>query len=111
MATGIFVDGLNNLRTLKLAHTAAVTAYEVLVVAGLVLVAVNAADADALNTYVYAGRVKLPKASAAYGAAVKVYWDDTAKNITTTSTANTEAGIMVEAAASADDAVIALRPN
>jgi predicted RecA/RadA family phage recombinase len=111
MAKATFIDGLANLRTLKLAHTAAVEAYDVIVSAGSVLVAVNDADANVENTYVYAGRVMFPKAAEAIAAAVKGYWDATAGNITATATANTAAGILLEAAASADNAVVALRPN
>lgn len=97
-----FVDSLANLRTLRLAHTAAVVAYQTIVSGGQVLVAVSAADADADNIYVFRGRVQFDKAAEALAAGAVVYWDDTAKNVTATATANTKAGIVLKAAASGD---------
>jgi predicted RecA/RadA family phage recombinase len=45
----------------------------------------------------------LPKATGqAWTEGAKLYWDDTAKKFTTTSTSNTLAGVAVAAAASAD---------
>jgi predicted RecA/RadA family phage recombinase len=45
----------------------------------------------------------LAKASGqAWTQGVKLYWDDTAKNFTTTSTSNTPAGVAAKAAQSAD---------
>ncbi|RCX32073.1 DUF2190 family protein [Thioalbus denitrificans] len=86
------------------AHTAATTAKGFYVVGGLVCMAMNAADADADNVFVYkADRVRVPKATGeAWTFGTKIYWDATAEKFTTTSTANTLAGIVAEAAASAD---------
>lgn len=48
------------------------------------------------------GKVKLPKAaSQAWAICVKVYWDDTAKNVTTTSSGNSLIGAAAEVATSA----------
>ena len=53
------------------------------------------------------GVFEMPKASAtAITAGAEVYWDDTNKNITTTSSGNTKAGFAVAAAASADATVL-----
>lgn len=50
---------------------------------------------------------ELPKVAAtAIGQGVTVYWDDTAKNITSTATANTLAGIAFAAAADADATIL-----
>ncbi len=107
-----FRDGLANLRTLKLAHNAAVSAYDVIVSGGHALVAVNDADADAENTYVYRGRVSFPKGSGAIAAGAVVYWDASPGVITTTSTDNTRAGICIEAALTADtEALVMLHEN
>lgn len=48
------------------------------------------------------GVFELPKASGAITAGALVYWDNTAKNVTTTSTSNTLIGAAVVAAASGD---------
>ncbi len=100
-------DGLSNARTMKLAHTAAVNAGDVIVSAGNVLVAVNDAEADEENIYVYRGRVEFPKATGAIAAGTKLYWDESESEMTSTSTDNTAAGIAIEAQASADETVLA----
>jgi predicted RecA/RadA family phage recombinase len=68
-------DGLGNARTLKYAHTSAVTKGEIIVVGGQVLVAISAALISALAIYVYRGRIQIPKTTGAIAAAAKVYWD------------------------------------
>ncbi|WP_020675553.1 DUF2190 family protein [Geopsychrobacter electrodiphilus] len=98
---------LSMLLTLILAHTAAVLDGEIIVSAGQVLVAGNAADANAETSYVFRGPVEFPKVAAqAQPAGTVVYWDATAGNITTTATANTRAGIVREAALAADTTVL-----
>jgi predicted RecA/RadA family phage recombinase len=48
------------------------------------------------------GVFDMSKATGAMAVGVKVYWDDTAKNVTTTSTSNTLIGVTTQAAASGD---------
>jgi len=48
------------------------------------------------------GVYTLPKASGAISVGAKVYWDNSAKNITTTTSGNTFAGYAVAAAQSGD---------
>lgn len=48
------------------------------------------------------GVFDLPKATGAISAGAKVYWDNTAFNLTTTATSNTLVGAAVQAAGSAD---------
>ncbi len=99
--------GLSTLRTLVLAHTAAVLDGEIIVSAGQVLVAGNAALADVAIAYAFRGPIEFPKVGAqAQPAGTVVYWDATAGNITTTSTANTRAGIVKKAALAADTTVL-----
>lgn len=83
MATAIPRDGLGNLRVLKLVHTAAVAVGDVIVSGGNVLIAVNAADADAENLYIYRGRAEFPKGAGAIAAVAQVYWDPSAGQVTT----------------------------
>lgn len=91
--------GVDQVRTLKLAHTAAVEAGDVIVSNGQVLVAVNAAEADAENIYVFRGPVEFPKDNTvAMAAGDVVYFDAVNNNIDKTNT-NTKAGIVTEAAA------------
>ena len=51
------------------------------------------------------GVVDLPKAAVAVTQGAKVYWDDTAKNVTTTSAGNTLIGCAIVAAAVGDGTV------
>lgn len=61
--------------------------------------------ANTLGAVVVDGLVEFPKATGAITAYAKVYWDNTAKNVTTTATNNTLAGYAVAAAASGDATV------
>lgn len=99
--------GLQALRTLMLAHTAAVLDGEIIVSAGNVLVACNPAASGVENAFAFRGPVELPKlVGQAQAAVVVVYWDAAAGKITTVSTANTRAGIVKKAALAADTTVL-----
>ncbi|MBF0401393.1 MAG: DUF2190 family protein [Magnetococcales bacterium] len=56
------------------------------------------------------GVVDLPKAAVSITQGAKVYWDDTAKNVTTTSAGNTLIGCAIVAAA-VGDAIVQIRLN
>lgn len=88
----------------KKAHTAATTAKTFLLLNSKVVLPLNTELANVDNVFVYrAPRVRVPKASGqAWVALGLIYWDDTAKNFTTTATANTLAGRIASDAASAD---------
>lgn len=107
MATGTLIDSTGNTRTLKLAHTAAVAQYEVIVSAGgLVLIALNAALISTDNIYAYMGKVTLPKAAPlAIAVGDIVYWDVADGNLNKSSSGNTMCGFCIAAAASADTTV------
>lgn len=95
------------------AHSAATTAKTTLLINSIPVIPLNTADADANNVFVYqATKVRVPKATGqAWTPLTKIYWDDTAKKFTTTSTSNTLAGVVAEDAASADtEGVIHLTP-
>ncbi|MBF0117165.1 MAG: DUF2190 family protein [Magnetococcales bacterium] len=67
----------------------------------------------AINTNVEVlteGVVDLPKAAVAVTQGAKVYWDNTAKNVTTTATNNTLIGCAIPAAA-VGDAIVRVRLN
>lgn len=107
MAKAIVRGGVNQVRTLKLAHTAAVEAGDIIVSNGQVLVAVNDADANASNSYVFRGPVEFPKSTAVAAAVGDVYYFDVADgNVNETATDNFKVGICVEAAAQAATAVL-----
>lgn len=74
------------------------TAYKI---GSLIVVAtVTAAEAAKFSAFVGPGVVEHAKVSAqAWTEGVKLYWDDTAKNFTTTSSGNTLAGVAAAAAA------------
>lgn len=107
MATGTLIDSIGNLRTLKLAHTAAVAQYQVIVSAGgLVLIAVNAALISTDNIYAYTGKVTLPKHSGlAIAVGDIVYWDTADDELNKSSSGNTMCGFCVAAAATTDATV------
>lgn len=110
MATEILSKFYNEI---KKAHTAATTAKVFLLLNGKVVMAMNTVAANAENVFVYrANKVRAPKVAAqAWVALGPIYWDDTAKNFTTTSTANTLAGRIAADALSADtEGVIDLDP-
>ena len=99
--------------TIKKAHTAPTTAKAFLLLNGKVVMPMNTAAANEENVFVYrANKVRAPKAAAqAWVALGPIYWDDTAKNFTTTATSNTLAGRIAADAASADtEGVIDLDP-
>lgn len=64
------------------------------------------ATMDVLSTvsasFAVKGVFDITKASGAITQGAKVYWDDTAKNLTTTSSSNTLVGTATQAAASGD---------
>jgi len=51
------------------------------------------------------GVIEMPKAAGAVTEGAKLYWDNTAKNVTTTATANTFIGYAAQAQASGDATV------
>src|SRR4030067_2093947 len=109
MATGTVRDSLQNVRTLKLAHSAAVTAGDVIVSNGQVLVAINTALINADNAYVFRGKTEFPKeANLAVNVGDVCYWVAASGNINKTSSGNTKAGICVEASAAADEVVLVM---
>jgi predicted RecA/RadA family phage recombinase len=106
MATGTLIDSAQNTRTLKLAHTAAVAQYEVIVSNNIVLIALNAALINTANIYAYTGKVTLPKAAPlVIGVGDIVYWDVADGNVNKSSSGNTMCGFCIAAAASADTTV------
>lgn len=98
--------GVREHRTLKLAHTADVEQYEVIVVNGQVLVATDAYAADEVGIYIFRGPVEFDKEAAlAVAPGEVVYWDGTANEADKTDT-NTKAGICKEASAAAATTVL-----
>lgn len=85
-----------------LAAPATVTSGSGVLVGKLFGVANTDAASGADVTVSLEGVYDLPKATGAITAGALVYWDNTAKNVTTTSTSNTLIGAAVVAAASGD---------
>jgi predicted RecA/RadA family phage recombinase len=97
-----------------IAHTSAVASKIPQLINSRVVVPLDAYDANESGPYLAVDPdLEVPKATgAAWGAMDKIYWDDTAKNFTTTSTNNTYAGYAKRAAASGDDTGrLVLNPN
>ena len=103
-----FVQGsIEDVRTLKYSNASAVTAGDIVVLTGSVVVAVATALANAAAAYVFRGRVAFPKEAAlAVVPGDKVYYVTAAGNCNKTSAGNTLVGIAVEAAAAADTTVL-----
>lgn len=109
MATGIIRDSLVNVRTRKDTHGAAVSAGDIVVINGQVLVAVNAALINAENVYAYRGKVEAPKKAAlALGSGSVVYWDAGNGVVTDVPDGNTKIGITLEPAAAADTTILVM---
>lgn len=85
------------------APTGGVVAGTVYLIGTLLVVAQNTVAQTLPFEGMVIGVFTLPKATGqAWTEGAKVYWDNTAKNFTTTSTSNTLAGVAVAAAASGD---------
>jgi len=107
MATATPRGGVTLNRTLEYAHTAATAPGDVLVVNGNVVVAVNSADADEDNVYIFRGPVEFPKeAGLAIAPGETCYWVAANGNMNKTASGNTRAGIAKEAAAASDATVL-----
>lgn len=91
---------------LTLVAPAAVSSGDGLLVGSVFAVALSDAESGADVEAQVCGVFELPKASGAVTQGAKLYWDNTAKDVTTTSTSNTLIGVAVEAAASGDATVI-----
>ncbi len=105
---------MDHVKTLKHAHSAAVSAGDVIVYNGNVLVAVNNAAQDEENVWIYEARkVEVAKAgSLAIDPGDKVHWVAASSHVNKTASGNTACGRCVEPAAEADTTVIIeLLPN
>jgi len=98
--------GVTTNRTLKLAHTAAVTDGDVIVSNGQVLVAEGDYEADEEGVYTCMGPTEFPKVAAtAFAVGDKAYFD-VADGEINTDNANPLAGVVIAAAAAADTTVL-----
>ncbi|MCU8062536.1 DUF2190 family protein [Shewanella sp. SM55] len=94
-------------KTISFTPTAAVASGEAVLLATLLIVAIGAIAADTEGTGVTEGVFELPKKSTdAIAKGANVYWDNTAKNITTTATDNTLVGKAWAAAANPSTSVL-----
>lgn len=106
MATATPVDELDDWETVRYAHTVATVPGDVIVYNGAVLVAINTADANADNIYIFQSDVLFPKeANLAINQFDKVYWDAVNSVITKTSAGNTACGFCTYKALAADTTV------
>lgn len=99
-------ETLNYPQTTQFAHSAATTGKQFYLVGGKVFMAIGSEDANATNGWVYAGKIRAPKAAVALSPGDALYWDDTNKVMTNVTTGNTLCGHAVEAAASGDAEVV-----
>lgn len=106
-------DSIQNTRTIPYTHNAATAVGDIIVINGAVLIAVNKADADKANAYVYQARVEMPKeVSLAVNEFDRVFWDSVNGKITKTSGGNTFCGYCAEKALAADTVIqIILMPS
>lgn len=109
MATELLADYCDT----KDAQAGATSANTFYLINGHPALALNDAGAGEDNVFAYeCPMARVPKASGqTWDVLQSIYWDDTAKNFTTTATANTLAGVVVSDAASGDtEGVIHLTP-
>lgn len=78
---------------------------DVVVIGDLVAIAVVPIEANTVGTVTIGGQFHIAKAALDIGQGLKVYWDDTAKNITTTVGSNKVIGYTVKASLTADTEV------
>lgn len=95
-------DAFELIRTIKATHTADTVSGTTYLVNSRVMHAMNTVLANNANIYLIAGLIEYATSdtSATWTAGDKVYWDDSAKKFTKTSTSNTLAGIAAEDKAS-----------
>ena len=91
--------------TVTVVAPVAVTSGDGLLVGALFGVVLSAATIGANVEMLTEGVVDLPKAAVAITQGAKVYWDNTAKNVTTTVASNTLIGCAIVAAAVGDGTV------
>ena len=94
-----FVQAGSNL---TLPAPAAVSSGDLVIVGALIGVAAGDAASGADFDLVTAGVFDLPKATGPITLGAAVYWDSTAKKVTTTASGNTACGYAVKAAGSGD---------
>jgi predicted RecA/RadA family phage recombinase len=102
------------LRQIRAAHTAATLAHEPVLLSGLVAIPMVNEDADVENVFsIEAEALAVDKAAGqAWAGGAKIYWNNTAKNFTTTASGNTLCGRVIKPAASDDTrGHIQLNPN
>ena len=102
------IEGVKEVKTLLYAHSAAVSAGDVIVVGGKVLIAVNDADAGEENVYAFSCRAAFDKATGAgtaIAAPTRLYFDATAEVATATASGNQAIGLCIEDAAITDTEV------
>jgi hypothetical protein len=102
------MDEMRNVRTLSLAYGSAVVANQIVLQNNIVLVAiVKTREADEEIGYAYYGKMQFPKATGvSFAPGDDCYWDNSAKNITTTAGGNTLCGICLEQNQDADTAIV-----
>jgi predicted RecA/RadA family phage recombinase len=113
MATGSGGDSIQNLRTGKYTHTAAVSAGDILAVGGNVMEAVDDYAANAEGVYIVQGKRIWPKEAAlAINFLDQIFWDKANNVITKTQAGNIPCGFCAENALAADTTVtFMLIPN
>jgi predicted RecA/RadA family phage recombinase len=102
------IEGVKEVKTLLYAHSSAVSAGDVIVVAGMVLIAVNDAEANAENVWAFSCRAAFTKSSGA-GTAItapsRVFYDATGEVATLTTAGNAGIGLCIEDADTTDTEV------
>lgn len=91
--------------TIDYTPSTAVAAGDVIVMGTIIGIASYDIAANTLGALAVCGVFDMPKASGAITPGAAVYWDNTNKNITTTATGNTVAGVAIATAGAADSTV------
>jgi len=104
MAKAIITSG-QDYESLKMPAPAAVTAGDIVVIGGRILVAMNDAAIGEMNVYVHEARLEAPKAAVAITAGQTLYWDAAANVFTNVVVAGAKCGMAIESALAGDNVV------
>jgi predicted RecA/RadA family phage recombinase len=95
-------EAMDRITTLKYTHSAATVTDTVYLLNSRVMLAMNSALISTLNIFMIGGLIEYAsETGVAWTAGDKIYWDDTNKRFTKTSSGNTLAGVVYEDKASA----------
>lgn len=102
MAKAARITSSKHYAAIKMAHTAAVEALDIIALDGRVLVALIDAEADVENDYVFECNLEAPMAAVTISGLEVAYWDNSAGNFTNVVGSNIKCGMFLRDQADTD---------